>query len=179
MHQASDENLNLEDNPNEIHNTPPIEKIKKVSVRRVLSFAMLGIAVAIAIVLIWGTLADNEVINIIRNPRGIIFPVSFIVTYIMLLIKPSKYAKNKDEIAKIIASFEGESMTIKEVAGKYKEGKSDYQNVEEKYIMQEVAHRVIDLLWAGRLPGYKYVLDIDCVVRVHEDENQIINKIES
>jgi|GEM_PF-5215828 len=159
------------DNPNEILNTPPKQGKKRISKRRVLSFIVLGVLIAVVIAYTWGTIVGNEALSLIRRPRLMTRPISILFTYIIIIIKPDRYKAHKTEILKIIEEFNCEKVAISDIMKKYREGKRTYQNVEDKYVQIEVSHRIIDLLWAGMLPGYKYVLDIDSVVRIENIEN--------
>jgi len=162
----------MEDDSNEIHNSDTEVEQKSGIIWMILTYTLLAAFLPLVIYMAYATIAGSgSAMNIGSNPRALIAPIVFVAAIAGLIVKSRYKKKTKHELLDFINSIDSDEIKISTIIEQYCADKESFKGMSEKYIKQEIKSRVIDLLWEGRLPGYKYVIDKKKLVRVKEDVN--------
>jgi len=169
-------------NHNEIHNAEVGDVEARFTVRRVISLVVLAALVLIVgymlISILIGTANIDAGLNVLKSPRALFAPFLLGLIYVSLVWKSSDKAAARNVIVEIIENISDAEISIITLAEKYyKDEYNPDDKAKTKFLIKEITGFVIDLLWKGRLPGWKYVVDGKVLVRIVDKEPPSLDNV--
>lgn len=159
-----DEQVNEHDyDYNEIHNAEEEEIPPKYPIRRILSYVVLLATMGIMLLVVIFTIMGEGAMNAINNPRFLSLPAVLAVAYIGLTLKSNRKTFLKGELIEIISEIPDNEIPIQSIVQKFL---AKHPTKDDKLLEKELTDRIIDLLWEGKLPNLKYIIDKKILVRV-------------
>ena len=165
-----------------IFNAKDDEVVVPAKWRKPVSYVLLFVLLATVGTMVVVTIIGNNAMSTVRNPRTLLFPMGLGFAYFGVVMKSGLKAKARDTVALIVDKIHatGQSeIPIIQIAeiylAEYEEEKDTTLDWTEKY----VTDRTIDLLWDGRLSGWKYVISAKKLARMTDEERESLKPVDA